>query len=156
MSLDPLSTLTTIEQFLRQEVQAAVAPELRSEIKAAAKIINECVRDLDDIAVRLREECAAMAEFCRKGQSLGLDVKCQGDFFRAEDWPQLSLSAQILKHSQIAEQFSALCTAAAKAAKNDQSGRINQLLSGAVAWQLQWATARLPLQSVFPCANTNK
>jgi hypothetical protein len=153
MSLDPLTTIRKVEQFLLEQVSNAVAPEMRSDVKAAAKLLNESVREIDELALRLHKESQSMLDLCQQanlqlGISFVVDVEHQVDL---SSWADMALTGQISLHQKILNQFDhmqiALVDKINKLLK--PSANLEQLLSECIAVQSQMAQQRLPFQSVF-------
>ena len=154
MSLNPLATIEKVEQFLREEVSGAVSPELRSEVKAAAKLLNESIRELDGLSAVLRGECEAMASLCGQARFLSSDQWAADMNIPAgasAQWGDLSLKEQLDIHQQWLAHFSRLIGLLDIASRegSGESEDATSLLHQCLSLQTRFSEKKIPLQSVF-------
>jgi hypothetical protein len=154
MSLNPLATIEKVEQFLREEVSGAVSPELRSEVKAAAKLLNESVRELDGLSAVLRGECEAIADLCRQAQHLSIEsptTELSIPSAELTQWGDLGLKQQLEIHRQWQAYFSHLIGLLDIASREGggESEDATTLLHQCLVLQTRFSEKKVPLQSVF-------
>jgi hypothetical protein len=156
VSADIFSNLEAIRHFLQAEVADAVPPHLRSEVRAAAKLLGDIAAETDALPALLLAEGWAMlnlAEEAIAGLGAGLDGRTNTPALRRQlEQPMGSLRSLIGLHEALKLDteviFLHLQDALATTANPPEAMRA--LWDRYCAHLANQADARLPWQSVFP------
>ena len=70
MSADAITVLEAVRAYLTEKLLPAVPASQRSDLRAAAKLIDNALGELDMLHPMLQNECAEMEQLCREAESL--------------------------------------------------------------------------------------
>jgi hypothetical protein len=149
MSTDVFAGLDAIHAFLLDHAAAAVPHELRSEVRASAKLVAEIAREIDALPALLQSECMDMLELSEQaGESIAFPTQ-------AAEQPMGSLRGLIRLHEELKmdAEYALLRLQELIAAPDLAEDARSQIIAlqdrylGLLAAQ---ADARIPWQSVFP------
>lgn len=148
MSLDPLNTIHKVEQFLREDISRSVADDLRSEVKATAKLLAESVRELDQLSNRLWLDAQAMSTLYHEVVMALPEANLpEIETLNSELWCSIGLTEQIKKHSYYLTCFDTLLNNLNELQTNNHVSK--KLLVRCITLQTGSAKQRLGFQSVF-------
>lgn len=141
MSIDGLSTVGGVADFLEAEVADAVPPQLRGEVRAAIKLLRTSVLELDIRHREVGEEIEELLTLC-DGTSLAADDRDLVDDLRTRSrYSVLSLREQETLRTEVSDLAARTMSRLAE--------RADPALEGFLQCLGRHAARRLPWQSVF-------
>ena len=151
MSADAITVLEAVRAYLTEKLLPAVPASQRSDLRAAAKLIDNALGELDMLHPMLQNECAEMEQLCREAESLAAQ---HGELARvttaarelAAEAHGESLTALRERHGQ----WSALCGDLALALQALPGEASARQMRGLLELLGAHALARARWQSVFP------
>lgn len=163
MSMDPFTVIEEVERFLKKEVSFAVPQDLRSEVRAAAKLLQDARKELNQLPQSLVDDSLAMASLCEDAVT-NLGIKDHP----GERMPTLckaikrskSITDALTLYQDVCREFESLllelqrrsldqksCDAGTRQACEEYSARF-------IAFQLESSRKQMKWQSVFKNSNT--
>ena len=151
MSADAITVLEAVRAYLTDKLLPTVPASQRSDLRAAAKLIDNALGELDMLHPMLQNECAAMERLCREAESHAAQHPTLAPMAAAarELAGQAhgeSLTALRQRHGQ----WSALCGDLALALQAIPGAEAARQMRGLLELLGSHALARARWQSVFP------
>jgi hypothetical protein len=102
MSGDPFATLASVRDFLSNQVLSVVPKEMASEVRAAAKLLQNVADEIDWLPAVLRAECEEMLALQSKTQEV-IKVGISDDLRQQIIAPPGSIREQLELHRNMTE-----------------------------------------------------